>query len=356
MQAAQLIGERIRSARVRRRLSQREVAREVGVSAMAISKYETGRMTPPSGVLVKLARATGVNPGYFIRPANVTVKEIMFRDHPQGGPRDRAVAREAIREWVERYAEIEALLAAPAPEPLDPVKITPVSSPEDAERAAGELRTRWQLGAGPIPSMVELLETRGIRVGMPELPETVHAMVVRGSDGRPAIALRKGLPGDRQRFSLGHELAHLVLPIAPGASSEGIVNRFAAALLVPAASARQELGESRREISPLELFTLKHKWGMSMQAWIKRSRELGILPEGIAGDYLAAFKKQGWWLREPGAQVAAEVPGRMELMVVRAVEEGIISEGRAGELLGTPWEAFLVSRFEGQGLPVAISA
>lgn len=356
MHGAQLIGERIRSARVRRRLTQREVAREVGLSPMAISKYETGKMTPSSAVLVKLARATRVNSGYFIRPANVTVKEVMFRNHPSAGPRDREVAREAIQEWVERYAEVEALLGASTPEPLKPLTVTPLVSADDAERGAEELRSRWNLGTGPVPSMVEVLEARGIRVGTPELPEAVHAMVVKDSDGRPAIALRRGLPGDRQRFSLAHELAHLVLPVGEHADSECLAHRFAAAFLVPAASARQDLGGSRRELSPLELFTLKHKWGMSMQAWIKRARELQILQEAVAGEYLAAFKKRGWREREPGAQIEPEAPRRMELMAVRAVEEGIISEARAGELLGTAWEQFVACRFKKQGLPVAISA
>ncbi|PXF55416.1 MAG: hypothetical protein C4B58_15095 [Deltaproteobacteria bacterium] len=61
---------------------------------------------------------------------------------------------------------------------------------------------------------------------------------------------------------------------------ESLANRFAAAFIVPPAVARQELGEHRRSLSFQELGILKRKHGLSMQAWMRRAFDLGIINEG----------------------------------------------------------------------------
>ena len=40
-----------------------------------------------------------------------------------------------------------------------------------------------------------------------------------------------------------------------------------------------ELGTSRHQLEPYELLSLKRKYGVSMQAWGFRARDLGILSE-----------------------------------------------------------------------------
>jgi len=44
----------------------------------------------------------------------------------------------------------------------------------------------------------------------------------------------------------------------------GTINRFAAAFLVPCERARYKLGEKRHNLSPDELFLLKHKYGSQL--------------------------------------------------------------------------------------------
>ncbi len=347
------LGERIRSARRLAGLSQRELARRVGVTAMAISKYETGKMVPGSSVLLKLAEALGVDMEFFLRPGGVRVEAVSYRKHPSLSKRDQGRAEAAAAEWIERYLEVEQLAGvgvetdAVLGDPFD------VSSDPDVEEAALRLRERWCLGKGPISSMVGLLEDHGFRVGVIELPDTVDAMVFKIGDGSCAVVLREGIPGDRQRFSLAHDLGHLVLRFKGGVDEEAACHRFAAAFLVPAEAARRELGDRRRQISLLELHDLKQKYGMSMAAWIKRARELGIIPVRRAREILAEFRRKGWDRVEPGTPVPAERPGRMERLLTRLVEEGVIGSRRASELLGQPWEEFLRSRSEDSGgLPV----
>ena len=347
------LGERLRAARRLAGLSQRMVAHRVGLSAMAISKYENGQMLPGSEVLLRLADALGLEIEFFLRTATVHVEALAYRHHPKLSKRDREQAEAAAAEWIERFFEAEMLAG---------IRVVPdrfsrlpyaVKTMEDPEAAAEKLRRKWGLGTGPIASMVGLLEDHGVRVGIIDLPEGADAMVFRIDGGAPVMVLRAGVLGDRQRFSMAHDLGHLVLSCDGEINEESACHRFAAAFLVPAETARRELGERRSELSLLELHHLKSTYGMSMAAWIKRSRELGIVSRHYARELLARFRNEGWDLVEPGARVQPERPVRLEQIVIRLVHEGTIGSRRASELLGRPWEDFVHMRSEDSGnLPV----
>lgn len=64
-----LTAYRLRQQRKRMRLTQREVADRLHVSAMTISKYETCRL-PPTQMLIELARLYGVSTDYLLGVTN----------------------------------------------------------------------------------------------------------------------------------------------------------------------------------------------------------------------------------------------------------------------------------------------
>jgi len=149
-------------------------------------------------------------------------------------------------------------------------------------------------------------------------------------------ALSRNAPGDRQRFNLAHELGHLVLRIVGELIEERAVNRFAGAFLVPSEAAIQELGARRKALSYSELYLLKHRYGMSMQAWVYRAKDLGIISQSAARAHFADFRRMGWHRKEPGEQLDPEEPKRFERLVHRALAEDLISRSRAEELLMKP--------------------
>ena len=336
------IGERLRLARRAAGLSQRELARKIGVSAMAISKYERGSATPRSDVLLRLARALNLRVDALLRPARVSVGQPAYRCRKRLPPREEAALLAQVQDWLERYLDIEDLLGCEVrfkfPKGF-PFRITSLKEVEDA---ALELRKAWELGFDPIESLVDVLEDRGIKVGLVDGPDEFDALTLQAkADGpQPVIAIKRGLPGDRQRFSLAHELAHLLLQAEPGVDEEKVAHRFAGAFLVPEPVARAELGRKRRSLHLYELHMLKHKYGLSMQAWIHRARELNILPKAAAKQLLKAFRERGWDREEPGDPLPPEEPQRMQRLILRALEEDWISPSRAAELLGKPLKIF----------------
>jgi len=143
------IGERIKQARKIRGMSQRLLAERAGVSAQAISKYERDMNAPSSGVLLRLAKALGVGVEFFVRPRSVLSITPDYRRR-RAFPKKREAALIAeIADWLERYIEIERILRPDLGGLL--FKFPPgfprsVSSMEEVEAAALDLRRAWDLG------------------------------------------------------------------------------------------------------------------------------------------------------------------------------------------------------------------
>jgi len=260
-----------------------------------------------------------------------------------------------VQEWLERYLEVESLFGEPHRFALPRDLERRVASLDDVERVALALRRRWDLGLGPIESLVEVLEAQGIKVGLVEGHDDFDALTLWANGEIPVIVVKRGLPGDRQRFNLAHELGHLVLETTGGVDTEKAAYRFAGAFLVPAPTARLELGAQRQSLSLYELHLLKHKYGLSMQAWIYRAKDLHILSQAAAERLFRRFRREGWHRREPGDPIPPEEPGRMKRLVLRALAEDLISESRAAELLGMPLERFWHEEArQHDGFPVAV--
>lgn len=336
------MGERLRLARRAAGFSQRELAKRIGVSAMAISKYERGLATPRSDVLLRLARALNLRVDALLRPARVSVGRPAYRCRKRLSPREEAALLAQVQAWLERYLDIEGLLRCEVRFEFPKGFPFRIASLKEVEGAALKLRKAWELGLDPIESLVDVLEDHGIKVGLVDGPDKFDAFTLQAeADGpQPVIVVKRGLPGDRQRFSLAHELAHLLLQVKPSVDEEKAAHRFAGAFLVPEPVARAELGRKRHSLHLYELHMLKHKYGLSMQAWIRRARELNILQKAAAEHLLKAFRERGWDREEPGDPLPPEEPQRMQRLILRALEEDWISSSRAAELLGKPLKIF----------------
>jgi transcriptional regulator with XRE-family HTH domain len=333
------IGERIKQARKANNLSLRKLAEKIGVSAMAISKYERDLDVPGSGVLLRLSQALNVKLDFFFRPNVVSVQLQAYRKHASLGVKAQETIQMRIQDWVERYIEVENLFPEEKHKEILPQYT--VNTLHEIEDVALKLRNHWHLGNDAIENLVQLLEDRGIKVGIVAGFDHFDACTFK-VDGDAVIVTKEELSGDRQRFNLGHELGHLVLAVQVDLKVEQAANRFVGAFLVPAETARFELGSSRSDLDINELYMLKQKYGLSMQAWIYRAKDLEIISENTATRLFQQFRSNGWYRQEPGRPYPPETPMRMERLVYRALAEDMISRSRAQELLGKPlqhsWE------------------
>ncbi len=338
------LGERLKSCRRRAGLSLRELAVQVGVSAQAISKYERNQDVPGSAVLLRLSKALGVSVEYLLRPTKVTLTQPAYRRHRSRMSRKAEFGVQVqVQDWLERYLTVEALLDEAQPFILPDIP-RHIAGIDDIEECAIALRHAWQLGLDCIPNLTETLEAQGIKVGFVAGENHFDALLLIANERIPVIVTRRDTPGDRQRFSMAHELAHLLLnmPDTWGELQvEQAANRFGAALLVPRPTVFQELGQSRTSLDAIELHLLKHKYGLSMLAWVHRAHDLGILSSEAARRLYREFRRQGWHITEPGDPYPAESSTRLERLILRALQDDLIGPERASELLGRPLTQFM---------------
>jgi Zn-dependent peptidase ImmA (M78 family)/DNA-binding XRE family transcriptional regulator len=329
------LGERLKMARALSGLSLREVAAKAQVSPMAISKYERDLDVPSSTVLLRLAHALGVKLEYLFRSKSVklTPHLVHYRRGSRCGVKARKRVEAEVVECMERYLEVEGLFGALKPFVLPKID-REVRRPEDSERVARELRLSWELGYDPIENLVAVLEDRGVRVCLVEGCDGFDGLCAWVRPNIPVIAVKRGIPGDRQRFNLAHELAHLLLHLAPDVDQEAAAHRFAGAFLAPEPAVRAELGEHRRDLDDRELYLLKREYGLSMQAWVRRAKDLGIIEEATYRRICQRFSQLRWRQQEPGEPIPTEEPQRMKQLIFHALAEDMISRSRAQELLG----------------------
>ena len=97
------LGGRIKLARKASGMSLRELAERVGISAMAISKYERGILNPSSVVLIRLANALSVKSEFFFRKAPEDASLMLYRKHASLQKKEEDAINAKIQDWLERY-------------------------------------------------------------------------------------------------------------------------------------------------------------------------------------------------------------------------------------------------------------
>lgn len=334
------LGSRLRAARAAAGLSLRELSDRVPVSHTAIANYEKDADVPSSAVLIALADATGVDMGFLFRSSNVELGSPAWRKRKALTKTEEQSILAKTQDVLERYFEVEHLLGSePGAFRVD-LALSPVTSVEDAERVAEELRTGWQLGLDPIDDVTELLESRGIRIVYVEASDAFDGCTLVANGSIPVVVINSRFPGDRRRLSLAHELAHVVMDVRDDVDLERAAQRFAGAFLFPAQMVLEELGSHRSNLDIYELHLLKHRWGLSMQSIVFRAQQTGVIGESRAKSLFFLFGKKGWKRREPGDPYPEEEPRRFQRLVMKALAEDAVSRSKASELLGMPFEDF----------------
>ena len=122
---------------------------------------------------------------------------------------------------------------------------------------------------------------------------------------------------------------------------ERAANVFAGAFLVPQEHLVREIGAARRATGYQELIELKRMYRVSAATLLMRFRQVGVIDESTLAYAFQTFAR-GWRSSEPepleegGEAGRHEVPRRFERLCYRALAEGLISPGKASELLQQP--------------------
>ena len=288
---------RLKVARQLSGVTRKSLADIVDMSAASITLYENGTKAPTEQTMIRVANCLGFPLDFFYghQLDVIDADGVTFRSRRSmtSSLRERAVAHSVIATDIISPA-LREKFRLPEPD-------IPDLSEHSPERAAELLRSHWRLGAGPISNMVHLLESRGVEVyWVNEKSDSVSAFSRRKND-RPYVFLnRNSQSGERGRFDAAHELAHLTRDRNERDLESRVVeaqaDQFAAAFLMPP---RQFAVESPRTPVLPNYFALKRRWGVSIAAMVRRSRDVGCISDW---QYECACKEiavNGWRKLEP---------------------------------------------------------
>lgn len=305
------------------------------VSKQAISKYERGQINPSSEVLIALAKALDVKVDYFFRSSKIEISGFAFRKKAKLTRKEEERIKYQSIDFLQKYLEIERVLNFSHTAEL-PIERKVIRNYDDIEQAAKEIREKWNLGEAPIPQLTELLEDKGFKVFEVEASDNFVGLsgFAQGME-IPVIAVFKHGDCVRKRFTIAHELAHLLLDFSDCGDNnhEKLCHAFAGALLLPENVIKEELGLNRKKITQWELKKLKGVFGISMQAIMARAHNLGIISQQTYKSFSIYMSKAGWRKEEPGKYSGVEKANRFKQLVLHASAEEIISYSKGAELL-----------------------
>lgn len=163
-------------------------------------------------------------------------------------------------------------------------------------------RKFFRLGDNPVVDIVFLLESCGIIVVYLDLNQDKFDGVSYISDGGyPVIVCNKNMSNDRIRYTLAHELGHLLMHASPTfiineqRNVEVEADRFASQFLMPDYLIRPMLVDLKRK----DLAELKRYWYTSMASIIRRAYDLGCIDKNKYTYYNIELSRQGYKKQEP---------------------------------------------------------
>ena len=326
----------IELARVGAGLTQGQLAKKLGKSQPFVSQVERGEKDIPPDLLPLWCSACDI-PESFLRtgrlPLDDSVSAMVHRKMKTLPAKPHNLANAQVKM---RVLEIDALFSEVDVVPsLDVPRVPIGTGPADA---AAHLRRAWRVPSGPLPRLVGLVESAAVPV---VLMDCFHRK--QSATSHPGawcdwvITLNSSHPASRRRFTLAHELGHIVLGHEATVPTDEIERStleaqsdvFASEFLMPAADARREL----RAVDFKRLVLLKQRWSVSIAFLIRRALDVGtISPERRKRLEIELSTQPGGRRREP-AEFEAEEPSLVR-RVIDALERAGLSKADIADLAG----------------------
>jgi Zn-dependent peptidase ImmA (M78 family) len=296
-------------------------------------------MMPSSRVHILLAQALGMDFDYFFRPVPAQItRHADYRNKAKLSKGDEKARHEEVKDKAERYLEIEDTLGISMRFNFDLSSIV-VSNQQDVKRVVARIRQDWQLGLGPLSNIIDLLEAHGLRVIEIEAPDEFDGMCIFVNDN-PVIVLNKHYTVERKRFNALHEFGHSVMRMSDSLSQkerERLCNYFAGEMLLSSDVLRRVFGTHINKVFLNEIGRLQTQFGISIDAIFHRLKDERILSDALHTQFYIKqnmnTKLKTW--AKTSTYLGEETSYRFPRMVYRALAEGLISEEKANEILGT---------------------
>jgi Zn-dependent peptidase ImmA (M78 family) len=277
---------------------------------------------PSAGTLSSLADHLGFPVSLFFRPEHLRGSDSICFHHRKQKTMpapllDRLESQMFLADLqvssILRDLEIEA--------PNEFVTLDPQDYEDGSPRLIAQIvRRLWHIPPGPIRNVVQIIESAGAVVVFRDFQTPkLDGLSCWPRDSVPLFFINSQLPMDRARFTLAHELGHLVMHATPPADDPEVeAHDFASELLMPAA----EIGPDLRDLRATRLPNLKAYWGTSMASIVKAAASLGFASPGTVKSLYVQLSRRGYHTDEPFAPPREEPTILRDALAVQLQERG----------------------------------
>ncbi len=353
-------GRRLREARRIRRLTQQEVAAQLGVSRPLVIAMEQGTRTARPEELTRLATLYGWTVHELTRPTPVVAglaERLGLRpgEESHQALADAAGQAQRLAEDIVELYELSGTSPSPSlrlPAPYDTTGLRPVAAAEDI--AACE-RQRLGLGDGPVPQLRRLLEDDvGLLVLAIDLPPRVTGLVGPVEPVGVCVAVNAAHPHERRWWALAHAYGHLTVDphhaevaYLPGharaPAGERFAEAFAARFLMPGPGLARRFHALWRarggSLTPADMLGLARTYQVPVAALVLRLEALGLVPARTWASPAGRGFQVGAAPCAAGSgsplAKADLLPLRVRYLACEAHLAGLLSEGELARLLRT---------------------
>jgi Zn-dependent peptidase ImmA (M78 family)/transcriptional regulator with XRE-family HTH domain len=325
------IGDVILTTRRAAGLTQEELADRLGITQAALSRYENDLREPDDAMVARMSEILDVTPEFLTHPFHLT-GAIAADAHMRRQKTTKVTAWKSAESKLNLYRMRSAFLTRRVP--MNATNHMPTFDPDETSPAdaARLLRAQWRMPIGPVRNLTRWIESAGVIVIEERLGTRRIDALSQWASEYPVILLNADLPTDRKRWTLAHEVGHLVLHsdyIDPDVESQA--NDFAAEFLMP----RHIIDSDLRNLTPSRLLALKQVWGVSMQAIFEHAYRIGKATAADRAKFYRALNSRGWKREEPGSEaLAKETPELAQTIGQTLLTRGGLSRDEVARLTG----------------------
>ena len=303
-------GEMLTLARESRDLTQTRFAQEeLGISQAEVSKYETGVKLPLRSMELHMASRLGYTAEFFHLNESIRAFGSGCVYHRKRQSATETKLQHLLALINVKRIQVKQLLKAVNVRTMsgfEPLDID--EHPGGPAEIANKLRITWHLPAGPVRNLVRAVEDSGGFVIPCDFGTSkVDALSQHLPGGPPIFLINNAISTDRMRFTLAHEIGHIVMHRFPSENMEREADAFAAEFLMPATEIRPQLNN----VNLSKLASLKPHWRVSMNSLLYRAAELGTI-DSRQKSYLWMRMGQAGYRKSEPVLIAPEDPKAVE--------------------------------------------
>lgn len=328
-----MMNKNLKKYRLLNGLSMRDLADQLAVSHQTVKKYEDGDLVPNSTRLIQLAEIFKVKISDLVY--NFSAPQLQYKNFRKN--RLTKTKEEGLKllisDEIGKYLEI--LNMAGEKNNLDQKKWTfNIKDKEDVMKVAIEVRKLLGVSNSiALDNLTDKLEDNNFLILEINFEDKFDGFCEIVDNMAFIILSSKGF--ERNRFTLAHELGHLILKFPDGFSDdqkEDFCNCFASNLLLPKEAIDLEIGDNRNNVSLKEVLLIAREYKVSLQAVIMRLKELDIISDSKKQMMFIELSRLG--LNKKQLKLSDEHPKRKEKIIFRLEAEGFISKEEAIKYLG----------------------